>query len=142
MSNVPLMSLGLFTFALQTAPFETVKRSTKQRWSANDRVGGGPAHQWLGPADDKITLDGSLMPALTGGATNLDKLRTMANSGKAWILVSGQGDHLGKWFIQSIEETRSHHAGPGLARRIEFTVKLVRYWGDSAQLGNLMDSRP
>lgn len=143
MANLPLMSLGLFTFALQTAPFETLKRSTGQRWTTNNRVGRGPAQQWVGPGADTITVDGLLMPELTGGAGNLDKLRSMADSGKAWILISGQGDHLGKWFIESVDETRSHHAGPGLPRRIEFTLKLVRYWGDAAdQLGNLMESKP
>ncbi len=143
MAASPLLSLGLFTFALRTAPFETLKRSTSQRWSSNARVGRGPGQQWVGPGDDTITLDGSLMPELTGGPATLDKLRAMADSGTAWIMIDGQGENLGKWYIDSVEETRSHLAGPGLPRRIEFSLKLVRYWGDDAdQLGNLMDSRP
>lgn len=142
-ATTPLIALGLFTFSLRTAPFETVKRSTAQRWASNERVGQGAAQQWVGPGADTITIDGVLMPELTGGPRTLDRLRSMADSGKAWILLSGTGVHMGKWFIESVDETGSHHAGPGLARRISFSLKLVRYWGDEAdQLGNIMDSLP
>ncbi|WP_142847073.1 phage tail protein [Telmatospirillum sp. J64-1] len=141
--SAPLMALGLFTFGLNTAPFNELKRSTQERWESRNPVGTGPAYQHLGPGEDSITLDGVLMPELTGDAANLDKLRDMQADGKAWILVSGQGENLGKWFIQSVEETQSHFAGPGLARRISFTLKLTRYWDESSdRLGNLMDSMP
>lgn len=143
MANDPLMALGLFTFGLKTAPFDTLRRTTSQRWASNNRVGRGPGHQWVGPGEDSITLEGVLMPELTGGTVNLDKLREMAATGKAWILVSGTGEQMGKWFIESVEESRSHHAGPGLPRRIGFTLQLKRYWGDAPeQLGALMTSNP
>ncbi|WP_142847587.1 phage tail protein [Telmatospirillum sp. J64-1] len=141
--SAPLMALGLFTFGLSTAPFNEIKRSTQERWESRNPVGAGPTYQHLGPGEDTITLDGVLMPELTGGPANLDKLRAMQASGKAWIMVSGQGENLGKWFIQSVDETQSHFAGPGLARRIAFTLKLTRYWDESSdRLGNLMDSMP
>lgn len=139
----PLMSLGWFVFALDTAPFETLKRTTSARWESKNRVGAGPAHQHLGPGADTLSIDGTLLPELTGGAVNLDKLREMQAGGKAWILTSGTGENMGKWFIETVDETRSHFAGPGLPRRIGFSLNLVRYWDDASdKLGHLPDSLP
>lgn len=137
-----LLSLGLFVFRLQTIPYETLKRTTEYRWSSANRFGKAPAHQFLGPGEDELTIDGKLMPELTGGPVHLEKLREMGNSGKAWILTAGNGDVLGKWFITKIDDNRSHFLSNGLARKIEFTITLKRYGNDdNAQLGNLMDSK-
>jgi len=138
-----LMALGLFTFELKTAPFETLKRSTEQRWEAKNRVGRGPAYQWTGPGEDTITVEGTLAPELTGGPVNLDKLRDMSAKGKAWILTAGTGEVLGQWFIRKVEETRTRMLANGTPRKIAFTLTLCRYWDeDTAQLGKLMDSKP
>lgn len=144
---MPLMSLGLFTFSIQTAPFETLKRSTAQRWEAKNRIGQGPAYQWTGPGEDTITVDGTLAPPITGAAANLDRLREMAAGGKAWILTSGSGEVLDKWFIANVEETRAHMLGNGIARKTSFSLTLRRYWDDddttnNTHLGNLLDSLP
>jgi|AGTN01.1.fsa_nt_gi Phage protein U len=140
---MPLMSLGLFAFTLQTAPFETLKRSTAQRWEAKNRVGRAPAYQNGGPGDDTITIDGTLAPPLTGGARNLDKLREMMAGGKVWILTAGTGEVLGKWFIANVEETRSRMLSNGAARKIAFSLTLKHYPDDDAgMLGRLMDSLP
>lgn len=138
-----LMALGLFVFHLGTAPFETLRRSTQQRWESKPRVGQAPAWQWVGPGEDSLTIEGTLAPELTGGPDTLDTLREMADSGRAWILVAGTGEVMGKWFIASVDETRSHMRGDGSPRKIAFTLSLKRYWGeDTAVLGELMDSLP
>ncbi|SBV94077.1 Phage P2 GpU protein [uncultured Alphaproteobacteria bacterium] len=138
-----LMSLGLFTFGLSTAPFETLKRTTAQRWEAKNRVGRMAAQQWVGPGEDAITLEGTLMPELTGGPESLDKLRDMAASGKAWILTAGTGENMGRWIIAQVEESRSAMLGNGFPRKIGFSLSLRAYDDDDpASLGNLMDSRP
>lgn len=138
-----LMSLGLFTFSLQTAPFETIKRQTEQRWESKPRVGNAPALQYLGQGEDTITLDGTLAPELTGGNANLDRLRAMAATGKAWILVSGTGEVLDTWVIKSVEETGTHLRANGKPRLTTFTLTLKRYWDDDqTMLGKLMDSKP
>lgn len=138
-----LAALGLFVFKLKTAPIDTIKRTTAQRWEAKNRVGQGPAWQWVGPGEDTITLDGTLVAGLTGGAGNVDKLREMAAGGKAWILTLGTGDVAGQWFIKSVEETRSNLIGNGQPRKITFSLTLERYWDeDAGKLGKLMDSLP
>ncbi len=138
-----LMSLGLFTFSLQTAPFETVRRATSQRWAKADRIKKGAAQQWTGPGDDTLVIEGVLMPEATGGAENLDKLRDMAAQGKAWILTAGTGETLGRWIIEQVDERRSRMRADGSPRKIDFSLALRRYWDDDANgLGDLMDSRP
>jgi len=138
-----LLSLGLFAFQLRTLPYEKLKRATEYRWASNNRFGKAPAHQFLGLGEDDLTIEGRLMPELTGGPVHLTKLREMASSGKAWILTAGNGDVLGKWFITRIDDSRSHFLANGVARKIEFTIALKRYGNDdNAQLGNLMDSKP
>jgi phage protein U len=138
-----LMTLGLFVFELTSAPFETVSRQTDHRWAAKDRAGGPPAHQYLGPGADALTIDGVLMPELTGGVAQLSKLREMAAEGKAWILVSGDGHSQGKWFIASVTQKDSHHVANGQPRKIDFTLSLKRYWDDDPEaLGSLPKSLP
>lgn len=133
-----LMALGLFTFELATVPFESLRRSTAQRWETKPRVGQGPAAQWCGPGEDAITLDAVLMPELTGGIEQLDTLRDMADTGKAWILVAGTGEVLDKWYIASVEQTNTRMLDDGQPRRIACSISLKRYWGnDPAQLGDL-----
>lgn len=138
-----LMTLGLFVFELKSAPFETVARTTDHRWGEKDRAGAAPAHQYLGPGADSITIEGVLMPELTGGGKQIDKLREMAAEGKAWILVSGDGRNQGKWFIAQVTQRDSHHVENGLPRRIEFTLSLKRYWDDAPEaMGSLPKSLP
>ncbi len=140
---MPLLSLGLFAFSIQTAPFEALKRSTSQRWESKARVGVAAANQNCGPGDDTITIDGSLAPPLTGGPEQINKLREMMASGKVWILTAGTGDVLGKWFITGVEEGRAHMLRNGYPQKVTFTLNLKHYPDDDAALlGNLMDSLP
>lgn len=140
---MPLAALGAFVFELRTAPFQQLQRSTQARWGANNRVGRRAALQYLGPGADTITLSGTLMPAITGGPVQLDALRAMQESGKAWILIHGNGDLWGQWVIDSVDETRSEFFRDGTARKIEFSLKLTRADDYSArELGDLRLSAP
>ncbi len=136
-----LMALGLYVFELPTAPFQQIGRQTAQRWATKDRAAGPPAAQHLGPGADQLTIDGVLMPELTGGSETLDQLRQMADEGKAWILVSGDGEDLGMWFITQVTETGSYHTLNGAPRKIEFQLSLTRYWDEDPEaLGDLETS--
>lgn len=142
---MPLMSLGLFSFSVETAPFESIKRSTKQVWATAQRVGGPPAAQHVGQGEETISLTGTLFPGqLTGGPSHLETLRQMAAQvGKCWILSSGQGEHLGLWYITDLSEDRSYLTKAGLPRKIDFTLSLTRCWdADATSLGAIEDSDP
>lgn len=121
---MPLMSLGQFIFEIRTAPYKELRRRSEYRWSSQPRVGARPAHQYMGPGEDSITMTGTLYPELTGGAVQLDRLRQMAEQGAAWIMMSGAGEKLGHWIIESVEETQSLFFEDGAARKIEFSLAL------------------
>lgn len=122
-----LMSLGLFVFGLDTLAFDTLRRQTAWRHPSNSRVGARPARQFIGPGDDTITLSGILAPEFKGTARSLDTLREMADSGKAWALVSGSSpaEIFGAWVIESMSETGTIFTREGKARRIEFELQLA-----------------
>lgn len=130
-----LMTLGLFVFGLDTLAFDTLRRQTAWRHPSNSRVGARPARQYIGPGDDTITLSGVLAPEFKGTARSLDDLRKMADSGKAWALVSGAGDVFGAWVIENMSETGTYFIAQGRPRRIEFELQLARA-DDSAAEGS------
>jgi phage protein U len=133
-----LMTYGMFVFELKTAPYQTLGRSSEWRHPTQSRVGAAPAHQYLGPGDDEITLEGVLMPQLTGGQSHLDELRGLADEGKAWPLIEGSGRMYGWYSITSIQETKTHHLADGTAQRIEFRLSLAKVDQDQrTQLGGM-----
>ena len=121
-----LMSLGMFVFGLDTLAFDTLRRQTAWRHPSNSRVGARPARQFIGQGDDTFTLSGILAPEFKGTARSLDSLRKMADSGKAWAMVSGAGDVFGAWVIESMSETGTIFSREGRAHRIEFELQLAR----------------
>ena len=121
-----LAALGVFVFQIKTAPFQQLQRTTAHRWAGAARVGGRAAYQYAGKGDDSIVLSGSLYPEITGGRLSLDALRAMADLGKAWPLIDGEGTIYGLWFIESISETRSQLMKHGEANKIDFSINLKR----------------
>jgi phage protein U len=53
-------------------------------------------------------------------------LKTMAEQGKAWPLIGGDGAIYGMYVIASITQTQSVFFADGSARRIEFSMTLTR----------------
>jgi len=120
------MALGMFVFSLETLAYQEFQRQTDWRHSSTSRIGTNPARQYLGRGEDSITLPGVLLPGLVGSPLSLDTLRMMADTGKAWPLVQGDGRIFGLWVIESLSETRTLFFRDGAARRIEFNLKLSR----------------
>lgn len=121
-----MMTLGLFVFGLNSVPYQQLQRSSRWRHPSNSRVGRRPARQFTGPGDDTIKLSGLLYPEITGGKVSLSMLRYMAETGKAWPLIEGTGDHYGLFVIEEISETSSIFFADGAARKIEFDLQLTR----------------
>ena len=121
-----MMALGMFVFSLETLAYQEFQRQTDWRHGSTSRIGTNPARQYMGRGEDSITLPGVLLPALAGSPLSLDTLRMMADTGKAWPLVQGDGRIFGLWVIESLSETRTLFFRDGAARRIEFNLKLTR----------------
>lgn len=121
-----MLTLGLFVFQLQTLPYQSLQQSLDYRWPSNNRIGQRGAYQFLGIGEDKITLSGVLLPEITGGALSMLALKTMAELGKAWPLIGGDGAIYGMYVVASMTQTQSVFFADGSARRIEFSMTLTR----------------
>lgn len=121
-----MMALGMFVFSLPTLAYQELQRQSAWRHPSTSRVGARPGRQFTGPGDDTINLSGLLLPELMGTSASLNELREMAGAGLAWPLVTGSGEVLGAWVVESLAETRSVFLDNGKARRIEFQLQLAR----------------
>lgn len=151
-----LMTLGFFIFALDTVPFDSLDRERQARWASGNRVGRPPAHQFLGVGEETMTLEATLYPELSGGPEAVETLYKMMASGKAWVLLSGEGAVIGNYVITKIKDTmsvlekamvggtgerRDGHA-PVRAKKIVLSISLTRYDGPAEGMGHLPDSDP
>ena len=138
-TKTSMMSLGLFVFTINTAMFDQMQRDNKFLWAKKMSVGRGPLYQFVGVDDETISLSGILVPPITGGAEELEKLRAMGKQGKSWNLVSGTGEDLGAWFIENVSESGSLFKADGTARKIDFSMNL-KLAPNLDDLGKLQDS--
>lgn len=122
-----MMALGQFTFSLSSLPYQELQHQFGWRHPTTSRIGARPARQFLGPDDESITVNGVLMPELTGGRVSLDMIREMGDQGAAWPLIDGSDGRIhGLFIIESLSETKSFFFDDGTPRRIEFSLMLKR----------------
>lgn len=130
--------LGFFVFSLHTLAYQDLQRQLAWRHASTARVGARPAHQFLGPDDETLTLNGVLYPELAGTRLSLDLLQIMADTGKAWPLIQGDGMLYGHYLITGITTTGTLHFQDGAPRKIDFQLTLKRTDGDL--LGELTEA--
>lgn len=67
-----------------------------------------------------------MAPEFAGAPTDIDTLRRMADSGRPWLLVDGQGRVWGAYVIEGVSETRTVFLQDGTPRRVDFEISLKR----------------
>ena len=120
-----MMIFGMFVFSIPTATYQSLQRSTSWRHASSSRVGVAPAYQYLGPGEDTITLDGSIVPEF-GSQLSLTALRLMGNTGKSFPLIAGNGKIYGLWKLDSVDETQTYFHKNGKPKKVEFSLKLSK----------------
>jgi len=121
-----MMSLGQFVFSLPTIAYQQFQRQTEWKHPSTSRVGERDAYQYTGKGEDLITLSGWFAPSLSGKPASIDDLHAMADRGESYVLVEGTGKIYGQYAITNIDDSRSMFFQDGLARKIDFTIKLKR----------------
>lgn len=138
-----MMTLGPVVFSINTAAYEQLQRSTQYQWASQQRLGhsvlkhlgiGGPAYQYIGPGDESINLNGTIYPQYKSGPLQVSLMRLSAGLGIALPLIDAYGFILGRWLIESVQETGSMLFSDGSPRKIDFTLSLKRYNEDVAFL--------
>lgn len=125
--------LGMFAFSLDNLAFQELQRKTTWRHEQTPRFGARPANQSAGPDADLITLSGMIVPGVLGKMSSLRDLRDMGDMGAAWPLVTGFGEMLGAYVIESVTEGQTIFMEDGRPRRADFTVELRRVDDDEAR---------
>lgn len=121
-----MMIYGLIPFMRQTLPYSEMQQNVDYRWPTNSRVGQRASAQFIGPGDDKITLSGELRPEITGGALSMLTMKLLADEGRAWPLIGGSGTIYGMYVIENYSSTSSEFYSDGSARKIMFSLSLLR----------------
>lgn len=120
------MTLGLFVFSMESLPFSEFTRKQEWRHAKSSRHQARDAAQYVGPGDDKVTIQGNFAPEVAGDYGSLNRLREMANTGNALPLVDGAGTVHGQFRIITIDERRQNIVIGGFARTIDFAIDLER----------------
>lgn len=122
-----MMQLGSFQFALDTAVYQELNRSSAWRWAEHETFGTAPISQYVGQGKESITLSGVIFPEFRGGFGQLENLRALADQGLPQTLVSGEGVILGQWCIEQIDETQATLDIFGRPRKQDFNIQLKRF---------------
>lgn len=122
-----MMQLGSYQFGLSTAAYQELLRRSGYRWASQDRFGQAPARQYTGPESETIELSGIIYAEFRGGTGQLDAIRALAAKGLPQRLIDGSGRLLGRWVIESIEETQSTFAAKGYPRKQEFSLQISSF---------------
>lgn len=125
-----LMTLGGFQFEINTAAHEQMQRQNAYRWEKQDRLGREPAMQFIGKGEEKISLNGTIYPHFRGGLGQINSMRRMAEDGEPLQLIDGLGNVFGRYCILQVQETQTTFLGPGIPRRMDFSLELSRYGED------------
>lgn len=135
-----MLILGGFPFMLETAPFQSLARSSGWNWPEQQVIGSPPALQYTGKQAETVTLTGMLCPELTGDRSSLESLRLLADLGRPLPLVSGTGLFMGLWVIEELQQDEDVHFADGVPRRMMFTLSLKKYGDLSNLLGTALGS--
>ena len=107
----------------------SLSRDHAARWARHDIIGKKPILEYIGP--DLSTVSLSIRFDMSLGvppALALLRLKKMLDNKKYKTLIIG-GEHLGRYVIKSISETRKHHAGAGVCIVAEATIELEEWAG-------------
>jgi hypothetical protein len=127
---MPMAKIGNFLFEADGTTFSGMDRESEYVWQSQKRLGLSPSRQYMGQGEDTVQITGTIYPHMSGGLGSINKLRALAKTGKPQVLSytdEKQGQYMGKWAIDRIQENRSEFIKEGAPKKIEFTLSLARY---------------
>lgn len=143
-----MLRVGPFIFSLTTAAYQNFTRSDNYRWQSVELIGSELAHQYMGPGERDIKLDGVVFthwdagrapfqPQAVVGTEQINQLRSVADAGSPVSVTDGRGRSFGKFVITSLSNKESIFMDNGAAKKQEFDLTLRKYadGGSSSALG-------
>lgn len=124
-------SLGQLPFICspkKVQTFSQLSRSNKVKWAKHEVIGKKPVMEYIGEdlrtVSMTICFDSNFTQPPTEG---IDRLNRMLENKLYKTLIIG-GEYLGRYVIESVEETRKHHDGKGVCHYAEVQISLTE-WG-------------
>ena len=120
------LSIGNFSFSIDTAQYQRLEQMHRYRWAKRDRLGAIPQREYQGKDAQTLTITGSLIGQ---PIQNLQALQAMAGdrNAKPQNVFMGGDDtgstFLGTFVIDSISTTSRTFTGH-TPMRIDFTITL------------------
>lgn len=119
-----------YYFNLDTAAFDQLRRQTRFRWTAQERLSRDSAQQAVGQGEETISIRGAIFPSFKGGLGQLQTLRSIGRQLLPLSLTTGYGEVLGNWCLTSIDEDQSNLLAGGIPRKQGFSLEFTRYGED------------
>lgn len=132
-----LMTLGMFIFGMESAPYQELQREREWRFATSERHGARDVAQFIGPGGERISLSGLLVPELGARYSSIATLAAMADTGDAYPLIDGGGLIFGHYRITRIDESHQTIMAGGIPRQVGFRIELER---DADEVGQTVRS--
>lgn len=130
--NRVMMALGDFRFSLETAAYQSLRRTSEYDWPVQSRIGRVPAAQFTGAGRERLSFSGTIWSHFKGGTEQISAMRAQAGKGQALLLVDGRGKVWGNYAIVRIVETQSDFLRDGTPLKQSFEIELIAYGDDLA----------
>ena len=122
-----LMALGQFLFTTDVLSFNELQRQRQWKYGSNQVAKGRDTQQFMGSGDDTVSLTGQIYQEHGfGQRQSIDDIAKMADQGLGYVLADGSGYIYGVYKIDSIDENKNNFVDVGVARKIDFNIKITR----------------
>lgn len=120
--------------ALDTRPFnaDSMSRSGGADLAVKQLMNALQAREFMGEADEKITISGQLLPTKIGGLTELEMAYAMSRSGTPLPVMRGDGKMFGWFAIESVSEQHADLGRHGVGFTVKYSLDLVKVDPDPA----------
>ena len=95
-------------------------------------VGAMQDREFVGPADNRLTISGTLLPYFyqragqASGLIEIETLRGVTGTGDPQPLVRGDGTNLGYWLVEKVSTKSSKLSAEGIGMVVTYDISLVR----------------
>lgn len=121
-----LISLGDFQFSVSALAYNHLRQQTQFNWVEVQRALSGPVYHRMGSGAVSMDIEGVFYPQIRGGYSQLPQLKQLAAEGPL-VMVDADGNQLGLWVINSIDEDLTKFDKAGRAKRVDFNIRITRY---------------
>lgn len=137
-----LFQLGPLT--LDTFPMgpDSFSRSSGADLAVKPVIGGMQGREFMGEADQNLTISGQLLPTKVGGMPDLEQLHSLSATGTKVPVMRGDGTMLGWFVIEKVAEQHKDLTAIGIGFVVAYSLTLVKVSTDgavgSSQAGGLV----